>query len=58
VSLLGCVAFGLSAIGARYLVTTGEPANITLVNAGTFAGAGGGFVGSALLPVESARDAV
>jgi hypothetical protein len=54
-NLIGSVAFGLSAIGARYLTTTGEPANITLVNLGTFAGALCFFAGAALLPVESAR---
>lgn len=53
-NLAGSVAFGLSAIGARYLTTTGEPANITLVNLGTFAGAVCFLVGAALLPVESA----
>jgi len=54
-NLGGSAAFGLSAIGARYLTTTGEPANISLVNLGTFVGAVCFFVGAALLPVESAR---
>lgn len=53
-NLVGSIAFGLSAIGARYLPTTGEVANIALVNLGTFAGAVCFFVGAALLPVESA----
>jgi hypothetical protein len=53
-NLAGSIAFGLSAIGARYLTTTGEPANITLVNLGTLVGAVCFFVGAALLPVESA----
>ncbi|GGE90924.1 YrhK family protein [Mycetocola zhadangensis] len=53
-NLVGSVAFGLAAIGARYLPTTSEPANIALVNAGTFVGAVCFFVGAALLPAESA----
>lgn len=53
-NLAGSVAFGLAAVGARYLATTGEPANIALVNLGTFAGAVCFFVGAALLPVEAA----
>jgi hypothetical protein len=53
-NLVGSIAFGASAIGARYLTTTGEPANITLVNLGTFVGAVCFFIGAALLPVESA----
>jgi hypothetical protein len=55
-NMLGSVAFGVSAVAARYLSTTGEPANITLVNLGTFAGAVCFFVGAALLPFESDRD--
>jgi hypothetical protein len=55
-NLVGSVAFGLAAIGARYLTTTGEPANITLVNLGTFVGAVCFFLGALLLPVESASD--
>ncbi|MBI2706605.1 MAG: hypothetical protein HYX32_15130 [Actinobacteria bacterium] len=47
----------MSAIAARYLRTTGEPANIALVNLGTFLGAVCFFVGAALLPVESAQRA-
>ena len=54
-NLFGSIAFGVAAVAARYLTTTGEPANITRVNAGTFAGAVCFFVGAALLPVESAR---
>jgi hypothetical protein len=56
-NLVGSVAFGVAAIGARYLQTTSEPANISLVNLGTFIGAVCFLVGAALLPVESARDA-
>lgn len=53
-NLAGSVAFGAAALGARYVTTTGDPANITLVNLGTFVGAMCFFVGAALLPVESA----
>lgn len=56
-NLLGSIAFGLAAVGARYLHTTGEPANLALVNGGTFLGAVCFLVGAAMLPVESARDA-
>lgn len=52
----GSLAFGAAAIASRYLTTTGEPANITLVNLGTFLGAVGFFLGAALLPVESAEE--
>ncbi|CAM3282363.1 YrhK family protein [Occultella aeris] len=55
-NLVGSVAFGAAAIAARYLRTTDEPANITLVNLGTFVGAICFLVGAALLPVESAKD--
>jgi hypothetical protein len=56
VNLAGSVLFGASAVGARYLRSTGELANVALVNVGTFLGAVGFLVGAALLPVESARD--
>lgn len=56
-NILGSIAFGLSAIGARILSTTGEPANIALANSGTFVGALCFLVGALLLPVESSRDA-
>jgi hypothetical protein len=39
VNLAGSVAFGLSAVAAVVLPTTGEPLNLALVNAGTFVGA-------------------
>lgn len=55
-NMLGSIAFGLSAVGARYVSSTGEQANLELVNAGTFVGAVCFLVGAALLPVESARD--
>ena len=54
-NLAGSVAFGAAAIGARYLRTDGEIANIELVNLGTFLGAVCFFAGAALLPVDSAR---
>jgi hypothetical protein len=57
VNLAGSVAFGAAAIGARYIRTTGESANISLVNSGTFAGAICFLIGAALLPAESAKDA-
>jgi hypothetical protein len=55
-NLIGSLAFGLAAVGARYLHTTGDVANIALVNAGTFVGAACFFAGAVLLPVESAKD--
>jgi hypothetical protein len=57
VNLAGSVAFGISAIAARYLHTSGEIANITAVNLFTFLGAVGFLIGAVLLPVESRRDA-
>ncbi|WP_051274407.1 hypothetical protein [Cellulomonas sp. URHD0024] len=57
-NLLGSIAFGLSAVGARYLRSTGELANLALVNVGTFVGAVCFLLGAILLPVESARDRV
>ncbi|MGY4642665.1 hypothetical protein [Cellulomonas sp. URHB0016] len=56
VNLAGSVLFGVAAVGARYLRSTGELADVALVNVGTFLGAVGFLVGAALLPVESARD--
>jgi hypothetical protein len=53
-NLLGSIAFGAAAVGARYVGS--EPANIALVNLGTFVGAVCFLVGAVLLPVESARD--
>jgi len=55
-NLLGSVAFGVAAVAARYLRSTGELANLALVNLGTFVGAVCFLVGAALLPVESAND--
>lgn len=49
VNLAGSVAFGLSALGAIVLPTTGEPLNLALVNGGTFIGAVGFFIGALLV---------
>ncbi len=47
----------LSALGAFTLPTTGEPVNLTLVNAGTFLGAVCFLVGAyVLLPAAAARE--
>ena len=56
-NLAGSIAFGLSAFGARLVGGSGTPANVTLVNAGTFLGAVCFLAGAVLLPVESAQDA-
>ncbi|WP_051218191.1 hypothetical protein [Nocardioides insulae] len=56
-NLIGAIAFGASAVGARLLPTTGEPVDVALVNAGTFLGAVCFLFGAVLLPVESSRDA-
>ncbi|UYM03544.1 hypothetical protein [Solicola gregarius] len=56
-NLAGSVAFGAAAVGSRYVPSTGEPANIALVNLGTFTGAICFLLGAVLLPVESAHDA-
>jgi hypothetical protein len=53
-NLVGSIAFGAAAVAARYLTTTGEPANIRVVNAGTLVGAVCFFVGAALLPAQAA----
>lgn len=55
-NLLGSVAFGVAAVAARYLRSTGELANLPLVNLGTFLGAVCFLVGAGLLPVESAKE--
>ena len=56
VNMVGSVAFGAAAVASRYLRTTGDIANITLVNVGTLAGALCFLAGAVLLPVESARE--
>jgi hypothetical protein len=55
-NLVGSLAFGVAAIAARYLDTTGEPANISAVNLGTFVGAVCFLAGALLLPVQSAKE--
>ena len=56
VNLAGSVAFGAAAIAARYLHTTGEIANITLVNVGTFVGGLCFLAARVLLPVDATRE--
>lgn len=51
-NLIGSIAFGVSAIAALTLPTTGEMVSITLVNGGTFVGAVCFFVGAALMLPE------
>jgi hypothetical protein len=48
-NLLGCIAFGLSALGAYVLPTSGSEVNATLANATTALGALGFLVGALLL---------
>lgn len=55
-NLAGSVAFGVAAVAARYLRSTGELANLPLVNLGTLLGAVCFLIGAVLLPVESARE--
>ncbi|MGZ4438209.1 MAG: hypothetical protein ACXVW6_11240 [Nocardioidaceae bacterium] len=57
VNLAGCVAFGLSALGAFVLPTTGSQVNVTIANAATSVGALGFLVGAVLLLPEGARAA-
>lgn len=56
-NMVGSIAFGVSAVAARYLPTSGQSANIALVNASTFVGALCFLGGSMLLPVEAAKGA-
>ena len=56
VNLGGSLAFGGAAVASRYLRGSGEVANVTLVNLGTFVGALGFLAGALLLPVESAKE--
>jgi hypothetical protein len=55
-NMVGSIAFGFAAVAARYVDTSGEVANIAVVNLGTFVGAVCFFAGALLLPVESARE--
>ena len=54
-NLAGSIFFGLSAIGAYVVPSTGELLNAALANSGTFFGAIGFFVGAALLLPEASR---
>jgi hypothetical protein len=56
INLLGSLAFGASAVAARYVHSTGEIANLALANLGTVIGGVCFFAGALLLPVESARE--
>jgi hypothetical protein len=58
-NMVGSVAFGVSAFGARIVPSTGDVANVSLVNWTTFLGAACFLSGAALLPraVTSARPA-
>ena len=56
-NLAGSIAFGAAAIAGRYIRTTGDIANIRLVNFGTLLGALCFLAGAILLPVASAREA-
>jgi hypothetical protein len=51
-NLAGSVAFGVSAFAARIVSDSGQPANVELVNLGTFLGAIGFLVGAFLLLPE------
>ena len=55
-NLAGSVAFGLSALAAVVLPTTGEPLNLAIVNLGTFIGAVCFLVG-AIIVLSAARPA-
>lgn len=58
VQLVGTVFFNVSTFAAaRYLRTSGDIANVTIVNLGTFLGALCFLAGAVLLPVESAGSA-
>jgi hypothetical protein len=55
VNLAGCVAFGVSAVAAYVLPTTGSAVNVAVVNAATSLGALGFLVGALLLLPLGAR---
>jgi hypothetical protein len=55
-NLMGSIFFGISAVGAFVLPTTGLPANIFLVNMGTFAGAVCFLIGAILLLPERTQE--
>lgn len=55
VNLLGCVAFGVSAVAGYVLPATGIPANVAVANAATSLGALGFLAGALLMLPEGAR---
>jgi len=55
VNLAGSILFGLSAVGARIVLSTGAERNASLVNFGTFWGAVGFLIGALLLIPEARR---
>lgn len=57
-NLTGSIAFGLSALGAVVLPTTGEPLNLALVNIGTFVGAVCFLIGAILVLEVNGSDPV
>ena len=57
-NLIGSVAFGISAIGAYVLPSTGLPQNIVIVNLGTFIGAICFFIGGILLLPERTKEKI
>jgi hypothetical protein len=58
VNLFGCVAFGVSAVGARVIPGTGAEADIAVANTGTAVGALAFLVGALLLLAEGAPEPV
>jgi hypothetical protein len=56
-NLLGSIAFGVAAVAAVFLPTTGQPLNISIVNAGTFLGACG-FLMASLLVLRTESESV
>lgn len=51
INMIGSIAFGIAAIAGVFLPTTGDPLNISIVNAGTFLGAAC-FLSAAILVVR------
>jgi len=54
-NMAGSIAFGVSAVAAKVIVSTGDLRNTALANAGTFLGAVGFFFGALLLIPEEAE---
>ena len=54
-NMVGSIAFGLSAVAAKVILSSGELRDATLANAGTFVGAVCFFVGALLLIPEEAE---